>query len=100
MTRYRVIKDNHGGNFGMFRNYTLDQWRKQALEWCYMDERDGLAKEIYNTKDEELLDTIAEIWDVQFKKVRKDKRYFDKDDLLDFTNETLHDFYAARFIMD
>ena len=64
--RYKVVCDNQGGEFGMNRNYTLDQWRKQAIEWCYHDENFGMMKEIYEIDDQDLLDDIAEIWDIEF----------------------------------
>lgn len=64
--RYKVVCDNQGGDFGKGRNYTLDQWRKQAMKWCYADENFGIMKEIYEIEDEDLLDDIAEIWDIEF----------------------------------
>lgn len=47
MTRYRVVRDLQGGEFGTGRDYTLEQWCKQALEWCYIDENDELAEFLY-----------------------------------------------------
>ena len=85
MDRYRVVKDYQGGDFAMDRDFTIEQWVKQALEWCYADENDSLAEFVLfnskNMKGTQILDLISEIWPIEFKKVRKDKKHFTKDDL-------------------
>ena len=97
-TRYKVIKDYQGGEFGMGRCYTAEQWQKQALEWCYGDDNDEIAEIIDNIKDEkEIIQTIGDIWALEFKKVRKDKKNLEKHELEDFEDETLKEFYSARF---
>ena len=95
--RYYVAIDLQCGEFGMNRNYTLSQWRKQAIEWCYMDENDELAEYIYNIKDSELLTYIGEMWTLVFRKCRKDKKNFSRNDLTDFEDETLDEFVRLRF---
>lgn len=96
-TRYRVVIDYQGGEFAMGRDYTIEQWRKQAIEWCFMDENDELAEYMYMLKPERVLDQIAELWAVKFRKVRADKKHFDKYSLTDFEDETLEQFYKTRF---
>ena len=95
--RYYVAIDLQCGEFGMYRNYTLSQWRKQAIEWCYMDDNDELAEYIYNIKDSELLTYIGEMWTLVFRKCRKDKKNFSRNDLTDFEDETLDEFVRLRF---
>lgn len=97
MERYKVIKDLQGGNFGMFRDYTIEQWRKQAIDWCWMDDDENLAKAIYEMDEEILLDFISEIWAIEFRKVRKDKKNFEDIYRGDFEKETLKEFYEKRF---
>lgn len=101
MTRYRVVKDLQGGEFGTGRDYTLEQWCKQALEWCYIDENDELAEFLYRyykeCTDKQLLAFIGEIWALEFKKVRKDKKNFDKWDLTAYEDESVDNFYKNRF---
>lgn len=74
--RYYVSADLQGTDFGTDRDYTLKQWRGQALEWAYTDEYYGLMKEINQTPDEDLLGLIAEFWTLRFRKCRKDKKQF------------------------
>ena len=74
--RYYVCRDYQGGDFGTGRDYTIEQWRGQALEWAYTDEHFGLMKEIAETKDEDLLGLIEEFWTLRFRKCRKDKKNF------------------------
>lgn len=65
---YYVIEDYQCTDFGMQRNYTLQEWREQAIEWADMDEHDGLIETLETIKDEELLDFISEIWQIRFEK--------------------------------
>ena len=94
--RYKVIKDNQGSYFGMERNFTISQWRKQAMEWCYADENYGIMKELYETKDEEVLDTIAEIWDIEFAETGENDGLRERD-IAEFEDETLDDYFSRRF---
>lgn len=96
MDRYRVVRDLQGGEFGMGRDFTIEQWRKNALEWCYSDDSYGLAKELYELKSEDVLGYIAEVWALEFKKVRKDKK-IDQSDIDAYEDETLDEFYHTRF---
>lgn len=75
--RYRVVADLQGGEFGMGRDYTIEQWRKQAIEWADMDENDGLAETLADLPRDEVLDFISNMWELKFRKVRKDKRHFE-----------------------
>lgn len=75
--RYRVVADLQGGEFGMGRDYTVEQWRNQAMEWADMDENDGLAETLADLPRDEVLDFISNMWELKFRKVRKDKRHFE-----------------------
>lgn len=101
MDRYRVVKDYQGGDFAMGRNFTIEQWVKQALEWCYVDENDSLAEFVLfnskNMKGTAILDFISEIWSIEFKKVRKDKKHFTKDDLTMWEETDIDNFYKELF---
>ena len=94
--RYKVVEDLQGGDFGMGRNFTISQWRKQAMEWCYTDENYGIMKELYETKDEEVLDTIAEIWGIKFTEMG-DNDGLREQDIAEFEDETLDDYFTRRF---
>lgn len=65
---YYVAEDYQHTDFGMQRNYTIQEWREQALEWADMDENDGLIETLNTIKDEDLLDFISEIWQIRFEK--------------------------------
>lgn len=75
LKRYCVSEDFQGGDFGKDRDYTIDQWRKQAYTWCYLGESYGLMKIIKEIPDEELLDFISEVWCIKFREVRKNKKH-------------------------
>lgn len=72
--RYRVTEDLQGGEFGMYRDYTVEQWREQAIEWATMDEHDGLVETLHSLKQDDVMPFIAEFWALKFRKVRKDKK--------------------------
>lgn len=65
---YYVAEDYQCTDFGMLRNYTLQEWREQAFEWLNMDENDDLIAVLETIKDEKLLDFISEIWQIRFEK--------------------------------
>ena len=65
---YFVAEDYQHTEFGMQRNYTLQEWREQAIEWADMDEHDGLIDTLNTIDDNELLDFISEIWQIRFEK--------------------------------
>lgn len=72
--RYRVSDDLQGGDFGMYRDYTVEQWRDQAIEWATMDDNDELVETLCGLKQNDLMEYIAELWALKFRKVRKDKK--------------------------
>ena len=101
MTRYRVIRDLQGGDFAMGSCFTLEQWYKQALYWCEADGNDELAEFIYRyykeCTDKQFLAFVGEIWALEFRKVRKDKKNFEPWDLIAYEDESVEDFYKNRF---
>ena len=91
MKKYEVIRDYQGGDFGMGRQYTALEWLEQATEWRDADDsfgdwgdyQDGDAdtKEkfvsfwtdiIKQGREKELIDYIAEMWQLEFKEVENE----------------------------
>ena len=93
MNKYRVIRDLQGGEFGMGRDYTAEEWLEQAVDWRdsddswgdygegvdmygekYLDNREHFIKfwkhMIKDGKEQELIDYIADIWSLEFEKVK------------------------------
>lgn len=60
------IEDNQGSDFAIGCYGTLLQWRRKAMEWCYMDDHYGLERDLktYKIKNSELIDFINEYWDI------------------------------------
>lgn len=69
MKKYRVVNDLQGGEFGMGRDYTIQEWREQANEWLDMDGSEEDFMEL--VADNEVIDYIAEYWDLEFLEVSK-----------------------------
>lgn len=67
--RYRVVKDLQGDEFGMYRDYTIEQWRQQAIGWAEMDEHDGVVERLKEMPEEQILPYIADFWTVEFAEV-------------------------------
>ena len=67
--RYRVVKDLQGDEFGMYRDYTIEQWRQQAIDWAEMDENDGVVERLKKMSEEQILPYIADFWTVEFAEV-------------------------------
>lgn len=91
--RYRVVADLQGGEFGMGRDYTAEEWLEQAVEWrdsddswgdygegtdmygeTHNDEREWFIKfwkrMIKDGREQELIDYIADIWQLEFKEIK------------------------------
>lgn len=68
MKRYKVVQDLQGGSFGVDRNFTLKEWREQAIQWANMDEDFTLARRLerYEIKNKDLLPFIASWWSLEF----------------------------------
>lgn len=94
MNKYRVIRDLQGGEFGMGRDYTAEEWLEQTVEWrdsddswgdygegvdCYgnkhLDSRSWFIKfwrrMIKDGKEQELIDYIADIWSLEFERIKE-----------------------------
>lgn len=67
--RYRVVKDLQGDEFGMYRDYTIEQWRQQAIDWAEIDEHDGVVERLKEMPEEQILPYIADFWTVEFAEV-------------------------------
>lgn len=93
MNKYRVIRDLQGGEFGMGIDMTASEWLEQAVEWRdsddswgnygdgtdingekYLDSREHFIEfwkqVIKDGKEQELIDYIADIWQLEFEKVK------------------------------
>lgn len=94
--RYKVVEDLQGSEFGMGISYTIEQWQKRALEWCHSDDNKELAKYIYNLPQNDIMDFISEMWSIKFAPVDSNEQ-IDESSLTDYIDETLQEFYEARF---
>ena len=72
MKHYRVIKDLQGGEFGMYRVYTVRGWKNQALEWAEMDENDFLIENLNKLSNEKIIPFISDIWALEFTEVSEE----------------------------
>lgn len=87
MKKYRVIEDYQGGDFGMGRDYTAEEWLEQATEWRDSDDswgdwsdgdidtREGWLefwrKLIADNKEQELIDYISDMWQIKFEEIKE-----------------------------
>lgn len=94
--RYEVAEDLQGCEFGMERKYTVEQWRRQALEWCFMDDDDWEAAHIMRIPNNELIDYIGEYWTIRLERVRDDVP-ISSDDIDAYSDETPQEFYEKWF---
>lgn len=81
MKRYEVVEDLQGGEFGMGRQYTAEEWLEQAIDWLEADDIDGRVIEDYKAhwtekikagREQELIEYIAEMWQLDIQEVKKE----------------------------
>lgn len=86
--KYRVVRDLQGGEFGMGRDWTAEEWLECMLDWRdsddswgdygdgedYIDTRAGCEKfwrnKIKQGKEKELIDYIADVWSLEFEEIK------------------------------
>lgn len=86
---YAVTNDYQGGEFGMNRLYTIEQWREQAIDWAEADEFDGTIKELTELPTEQVINYISEFWGLDFTEININKWTWDnKTNELVLYNET------------
>lgn len=64
---YYVSRDLQGGEFAMGRTQSIEDWRKNAMEWAWNDDMDWLVDELSILPQNEVIDFISEIWQLEFK---------------------------------
>ena len=94
--RYHVEKDLQGGEFGMYRDYTVEQWRMQAMDWAYIDDNKDLAISLLKLKDDEVLHFIAELWGLKFRATKWNK-HISQDDIDAFADVTPKQYFDKLF---
>lgn len=74
---YINIADYQGGDFAVGCYGTLIQWRRKAMEWCYMDDNYSLlnALKYYKIKNSELIDFINDFWDIEIVEYNPSQKY-------------------------
>lgn len=76
--RYIVIEDRQGGEFGMYRDYTLEQWKEQAIEWAETDDWDD-AQNLFDgmTSANEIIAFIDDMWEITIVELNNSKEVID-----------------------
>ena len=65
--RYFVSKDLQGGDFGMYRLFTIEEWREQAKEWADLDDSGAVYDHLCELPKEDVMDFIADFWELEFR---------------------------------
>ncbi len=74
MKYYIVTDDLQGGEFGMERAYTAKEWGEQAYEWAYGDGDEDAESWLSYKSDQELIDGIADVWDLAFAEINEEQK--------------------------
>lgn len=61
--KYICVRDRQGGSFAVGRTLTIEEWRKQALEWLYQDDaEEDYIRFIKKLNKKYVIDEIAGMW--------------------------------------
>ena len=78
MNYYVVANDKQGGEFGMGRCYTAEQWGKQAMEWADSDGSEDADHWLLDSGDweneDELICNIADYWEIVFARLNEEQK--------------------------
>lgn len=76
MKKYRVVEDLQGGDFGKHIILTTEEWRERALEWASQDKNDDLYDWVYCLKEDKVIETIGNIWGLEFKELTEEELFW------------------------
>ena len=62
---YVCTKDYQGGNFGIGRVHTVEQWRNVAIIWAETDGSDEYADYLADLRADRVIDEIKETWQLE-----------------------------------
>lgn len=62
---YVCTKDYQGGNFGIGRVHTVEQWRNVAITWAEADDSDEYVDYFKVVREDRIIDAIKEIWQLE-----------------------------------
>ena len=62
---YVCTKDYQGGNFGIGRVHTVEQWRNVAIIWAENDGSDEYANYLADLRADRVIDEIKETWQLE-----------------------------------
>lgn len=62
---YVCTKDYQGGNFGVGRVHTVEQWRNVAIIWAENDGSDEYADYLEVLREDRVIDEIKETWQLE-----------------------------------
>ena len=71
---YEVVEDLQGGEFGMGRQYTIEEWKQQALEWAWQDDAEELIEFLENMKEAKIIEFIEWVWDLKIEEVKNNEK--------------------------
>lgn len=78
---YKVVADLQGGEFGMYRIQSIEDWREQAIGWADSDENDFIIEELKTLPQDKVIEYISIIWELEFKEIDIYDLKYDYDDL-------------------
>lgn len=78
---YKVVRDLQGGQFGMYRIQSIEEWREQAISWADSDENDFLIEDLENMPQDKVIEYISKVWELEFKEIDIHDLKYDYDDL-------------------
>ena len=93
---YVCIKDYQSGSFGMYRAYTIEEWREQALEWCDSDDNEELYNTLKTLPSKYVIDYINDIWQIEIVKINEKQ----KDDIIKYIVAKSNDFGFYNIIIN
>ena len=62
---YVCTKDYQGGNFGIGRVHTVEQWRNIAITWAETDDNNEYADYLEVLREDRVIDEIKEMWQLE-----------------------------------
>lgn len=70
---YKCTADLQGGDFCVDETDTINGWRSTAIMFAWNDGLEEIVKELNSIADEDVMDLIAEVWQLQFEEVTEDE---------------------------
>lgn len=67
-TLFKCVDDLQGGRFQVGKTCSVEAWRARFLQYAFDEELEEIIEPLKKLSDDKIMDFIAEVWQLTFKR--------------------------------